>query len=80
MNNIKLPFTTDAKKGGSKNSFQILDNKKLTQNIKKDKNIISLIKDLMYSNESNNSNKLNYVKASSTKEYYDRLNQKKIYK
>ena len=79
MNNIKLPFTTDIKTGGN-SSFQILDNKKLTQNIKKDKNLISLIKDLMYSSENNNSNKLNYVKASSTKEYYDRLNQKKIYK
>lgn len=76
MNNIKLPFTTDIKTGGN-SSFQILDNKQITQKIKKDKNIISLIKNLMHSNQNNNSNKLNYVKASSTKEYYDKLSQKK---
>jgi hypothetical protein len=80
MNKINLPFTTDIKKGGS-SSFKILDNKQITQKIKKDKNIISLIKNLMQSNQNNNnSNKLNYVKASSTKEYYDKLNRKKIYK
>lgn len=80
MNNIKLPFTTDIKTGGN-SSFQILNNKQITQKIKKDKNIISLIKNLMHSNENNNnSNKMNYIKASSTKEYYDKLNQKKIYK
>lgn len=77
--NLNLPFTTDMK-GGSKKTFKLLNSKQLTNRIKKNKTMINLIQNLMSSNAANNSEKLNYVKASSTQEYYNALSKKKIYK
>ena len=71
MNKINLPFTKNNIKGG--NSFKILDQKEL--NKKKSKTIVNMVKNMFDSNpeKSNNSNtKINYIRASTTKEYYNK--------
>lgn len=65
MNKINLPFTTNNIKGG--NSFKILNQKEL--NKKKNKTIINMVKNIFHSKNSDNI-KINYIKASKTKEYY----------
>lgn len=86
--NIKLPFTITMT-GGNKESFKILNNKQINKTIhkkiKNDTNILSLIKKMFIKNTSNskkslvsNSNKINYLKATSTEEYYKKINSKKI--
>lgn len=88
--NIKLPFTTDMT-GGNKDSFKILNdkqiNKKIHEKIKNDQNILTFIKKMFVKNTENskkslnsnsNTNKIKYIKASSTKEYYNKINSKKI--
>ena len=85
--NIKLPFTITMS-GGNKESFKILNNKQINESIhekiKNDDNILSLIKKMFIKNTSNskkslnsNTNKINYLKATSTEEYYKKINSKK---
>jgi len=85
--NMKLPFTININ-GGNKESFKILNNKQINENIhekiKNDNNILSLIKKMFIKNTSNskkslnsNTNRINYLKATSTKEYYKKINSKK---
>ena len=67
---IKLPFTTDLK-GGSKSSFKILNEVGLNLSVKNNTNsILNTVKKMIYQNTSQNSNKINYMKASNTKKYY----------
>jgi len=88
--NMKLPFTITMN-GGNKESFKILNNKQINENIhekiKNDENILSLIKKMFIKNTSNskkslniNTNKINYLKATSTEEYYKKINSKKTIK
>jgi hypothetical protein len=85
---IKLPFTITMS-GGNKESFKILNNKQINENIhkkiKNDTNILSLVKKMFIKNTSNskkslnnNSNKIKYLKATSTEEYYKKINSKKV--
>lgn len=69
--NIALPFTN--KSGGNNNSFQILNENEI--NIKKT-TIVNFVKKMIFPNNLNNSNKINYIKASDTKEYYNKINKK----
>ena len=57
---INLPFTVNMK-GGNKQSFKILNSKQLNASV------INYIKSFIISNNSNKSNKINYIKASETK-------------
>jgi len=86
--NMKLPFTITMN-GGNKESFKILNNKQINESIhekiKNDENILSLIKKMFIKNTSNskkslvsNTNKINYLKATSTEEYYKKINSKKV--
>jgi len=84
--NMKLPFTIDIN-GGNKESFKILNNKQINEKIKKDPNILNFIKKMFIKNTSNskkslniNTNKINYLKATSTEEYYKKINSKKTIK
>ena len=85
--NMKLPFTITMT-GGNKESFKILNNKQVNESIhekiKNDNNILSLIKKMFIKNTSNskkslnsNTNKINYLKATLTEEYYKKINSKK---
>jgi hypothetical protein len=79
--NIKLPFTINMS-GGNKDSFKILNNKeiskkiqnKIQNKIKNNNNIMTFIKKMFVQN---NTNKIQYIKASTTKEYYKKINSKK---
>ena len=74
--NIKLPFTNELK-GGNKKSFKILNEEQLVNKLKKDVSMLNIIKKFIHiNNTNNNSNKINYVKASDTKEYYKKINKK----
>jgi hypothetical protein len=81
MNNrIKIPFTNELK-GGNKKSFKILDEEHLIKKVNnKSSDILNMIKKFIdINNTSNsiyNSNKINYIKASDTKEYYQKINKK----
>lgn len=83
--NMKLPFTITMT-GGNNESFKILNNKQITETIhekiKNDDNILSLIKKMFITNTSkkslnSNTNKIKYLKATSTEEYYKKINSKK---
>jgi len=68
--NIKLPFTNELK-GGDKKSFKILNDEQIVNKLKKDVSMLNIIKKFIsINNTNNNSNKINYVRASDTKEYY----------
>jgi hypothetical protein len=70
---INLPFTTDLK-GGSKSSFKILNDEGLNLSVKNNTNsILNTVRKMIYKNSSENSNKINYIKASSTKKYYKNI-------
>jgi hypothetical protein len=86
--NINLPFTITMN-GGNKESFKILNNKQINETIhkkiKNDENILSFIKKMFIKNTSNskkslnsNTNKIKYLKATSTEEYYKKINSKKV--
>jgi hypothetical protein len=87
--NMKLPFTITMT-GGNKESFKILNSKQINEGIhekiKNDDNILSLIKKMFVTNNSNkkslnnNTNKIKYLKATSTEEYYKKINSKKSIK
>jgi len=70
---IKLPFRTDLK-GGSKSSFKILDQIELNLSVKNNASgILNTVKKMIYQNTSENSNKINYMKASNSKKYYKNI-------
>lgn len=72
---IKLPFTNELK--GGKKTFKILNEEQLVNKMKKDVTILNIIKKFInLNNSNNNSNKINYVKASDTKTYYKKINKK----
>jgi hypothetical protein len=74
--NIKLPFTNELK-GGNKKSFKILNEEQLKNKLKKNPTILNVIKKFIYlNNQNNNSESIIYIKASDTKEYYNKLNKK----
>lgn len=74
--NIRLPFTNELK-GGNKKSFKILNEEQVVNKLKKDVSMLNIIKKFIHiNNTNNNSNKINYVKASDTKEYYKKINKK----
>ena len=76
--NIKLPFTNELK-GGNKKSFKILNEEQVVDKLKKDVSMLNIIKKFIHiNNTNNNSNKINYVRASDTKEYYKKINKKKL--
>lgn len=69
---MNLPFTNNIK-GGNKKSFKILTEKQLKNKTKKDSSgLLNFVKKIIYDN-SNNSNKINYIKASQTKDYYKNI-------
>jgi len=70
--NIKLPFTNELK-GGNKKSFKILNEEQIVNKLKKDVSMLNIIKKFIHINNTNNSNKINYVKGSDTKEYYKKI-------
>lgn len=70
---IKLPFTTDLKGGGG-SSFKILNESGLNLSVKNNtSSILNTVKKMIYQNTSENSNKINYIKASDTKKYYKNI-------
>jgi hypothetical protein len=73
MNKLTLPFTNDMK-GGSRKSFKILNEQQINKKIKKSESLINFVKKMVFMNNSqNNTNKVNFVKASSTKTYYKNM-------
>ena len=75
MKKMNLPFTSDLK-GGNKKSFKILNDKEMEKDIGKNESIINFLKKIIVANKNNNENKVNYVKASTTKKYYKNLSHK----
>lgn len=71
-NKIILPFTI--KSGGNKKSFKILNEKEINKKIKKT-NIVNFVKKMIF-NEQNKENKVKFIKASDTKNYYKEINKK----
>ena len=75
---INLPFTN--MKGSNNNSFKILNENKLNKlSFKKSAGLINSITNIIYKNSnsnsnSNKSNSINYIKASTTQEYYKNIN------
>jgi hypothetical protein len=65
-NKIKLPFTNEKKRGGK--SFKIINEDQIGY---PKKDIYNIIKNIF---NSNSSNKINYIKGSNTKEYYNKIN------
>ena len=75
--NMFLPFTVDMK-GGNNKSFKILNDTQINAKLKKKSTILNFIKSMITQNSNNaNNNKLEYVKASETKEYYKKINSNK---
>ena len=68
LKKLNLPFTNEKKKGGK--AFKILNEDQL--NYKK-KDILDIIKNMVKANSINTTNKINYIKGSNTKEYYERI-------
>lgn len=72
--NIKLPFTIQ--NGGNKKSYKLLNENELNNKIKST-NIINFVKKMIFTNgKNNNVNKVIYIKASNTKNYYNKINKK----
>jgi hypothetical protein len=63
---INIPFINIYKKGGK--SFTILDQENILK--EKEKSIFNIIQNIV---KKNNTSKINYIKASTTKKYYDNL-------
>ena len=72
-NKIILPFTI--KSGGNKKSFKILNEKEINKKIKKT-NIVNFVKKMIFKNEQNKENKVKFIKASDTKNYYKEIKKK----
>jgi hypothetical protein len=83
MSKLNLPFTVSNLKGGSKKSFKILSENEINKKVSKNKSsIFNMVKQFFWgtNNSVNSSNKqpnkkdrINYVKGTSTKEYYKNL-------
>jgi hypothetical protein len=81
-NKLILPFSTNKSKNNK--TFRLLSNKELTQISKqKGRGILNIIKKTVLGNVSNNinsnnkNNKINFMKASNTKKYYETIKNKK---
>jgi len=70
--NIKLPFT-NLIKGGNNDSFKIMNNTQINKKIKNSGNLLGFIKKIFVKNSYN---KIKYLKASETEEYYKKINSK----
>jgi hypothetical protein len=81
MSKLNLPFTVSNLKGGSKKSFKILSENEINKKVSKNKtSIFNMVKQFFLghnssinSSKTNKKNKINYIKATSTKEYYKNL-------
>ena len=74
-NKLVLPFTNE-QKGGSKKTFKLLNDSEINKKIKKNPSLMNFIKKVLFKNEqnkNNSENKINYVKASTTKNYYKNI-------
>ena len=69
-NTINLPFTI---KGGNKKSFKLLSEKEISNKTKKSKSILNIVKQMLGTNYNNSNVKINYIKGSTTKEYYKNI-------
>lgn len=82
-NKLILPFSTNKSKNNK--TFRLLTNKELTQISKqKGRGILNIIKKTVLGNVSNkissnnnSNNKINFVKASNSKKYYETIKHKK---
>ena len=54
-------------------SFKILNNEQINKKIKNNVGLLNYIQKMISSNNSNNSNKVEYVKASTTNTYYKNI-------
>ena len=71
-NKLVLPFTNE-QKGGSKKTFKLLNDSEINKKMTKNQSLMNFVKKLLFKNEqnkNNSENKINYVKASTTKNYY----------
>ena len=78
MSKLNLPFIVSNLKGGSKKSFKILSENEINKKVSKNKSsIFNMVKQFFLghnsSENSSKANKINYVKGTSTKEYYKNL-------
>lgn len=78
-NKLILPFSKNKSKNNK--TFRLLSNKELTQISKQNgRGILNIIKKTVLGNVSNNinsNNKINFMKASNTKKYYETIKNKK---
>lgn len=78
-NKLILPFSTNKSKNNK--TFRLLTNKELTQISKqKGRGILNIIKKTILGNVSNkisSNNKINFIKASNSKKYYESIKHKK---
>jgi hypothetical protein len=83
-NKLILPFSTNKSKNNK--TFRLLSNKELTQISKQNgRGILNIIKKTVLGNVSNNidsnnknsNNKINFMKASNSKKYYETIKNKK---
>jgi len=73
---LVLPFTNE-QIAGSKKTFKLLNNDEINNKVTKNPNLMNFVKKLLFNNNKNNSeNKINYIKASTTKNYYQNINKK----
>lgn len=75
---LKLPFILN---GGNKTSFKLLNEKDMKKKVfKQNAGLINYLEKLFFENKENNLRKnkenINYVKATTTKEYYKNLSNK----
>ena len=82
MSKLNLPFTVSNLKGGYKKSFKILSENEINKKVSKNKSsIFNMVKQFFLgtnnsvnsSNKANKKDRINYVKGTSTKEYYKNL-------
>jgi hypothetical protein len=72
---LVLPFTNE-QKGGSKKTFKLLNDSEINKKITKNPSLMNFVKKILFKNEqnkNNSENKINYVKASTTKNYYKKI-------
>jgi hypothetical protein len=65
---MNIPFTNN--KGGNTKSFKILNNDEIDSNMKKH-TFVNFIKKMLYNEKKNN--KIYYMKATESKDYYNKL-------
>ena len=74
-NKLVLPFTNE-QKGGSKKTFKLLNDSEINKKITKNPSLMNFVKKILFKNEqnkNNSENNINYVKASTTKNYYKNI-------